>query len=223
MATGNYSHVSIDEAITEAKWELGISETTVHDLMLQTLAQRSLTRMNNLGSIKIRNEKIKVIGGEAVLPDNVLRIIAMRYCDEKGNSYGDYLADFAFMDECGCSFDKGALSTTLVSNVMIDDGKIRWRFHDMAPDYVKISFRSRILDKDGFIMIKDYMVEAVKFFICHRFALKYLDKYGRDRYAEWKKGWLSQSSRVVSYDTHTSFQNNFKRVVSLSHPKIIAL
>ncbi len=223
MPTGNYSHVSLEEPITEAKWELGISETTVHDIELQTLAQRALLRMNNLGSINIKTFRLKVIGGEATIPDGVLRIMAMRYCDEEGRSYGDYLADFAFMEECGCSFDKGVFSTPYVSNVMINNGKIQWRYHDMAPEYVNIACRVRTIDGNGFIMIKDYMVEAVKFFLCHRFALKYLEKYGRDRYLEWKKGWLNQSSRVVSFDAHDNFQNNFKRVVSLSHPRIIAL
>jgi hypothetical protein len=223
MPTGNHNHVPLSEAITEAKWLLGISETTIHDIELNTLAQRALIRMNNLNSIYIENVTLDVASGEAELPDNLLRIIAMRYCNANGVSYGAYAADFAFMGQCGCGLEGGTASTDLSSTIMINNGKIMWRYAELAPDKIKVSYRARKLDEDGFIMIYDYVVEAVKFFLCYQFSQKYMDRYLPAQYSEWKTSWRSQSERVISYDAFNSWQNNFSRAVSLSHPKIITL
>jgi hypothetical protein len=223
MPTGNNVSVPLSDAITEAKLALRISETTLHDRWLETLAQRALLRMNNLNSMSIINTRLEVDGGVAQLPDNVLRFIAMRYCDEEGHSYGGYITDFAFMEQCGCTLAEGAVWGDWGGVVQINDNKLMWQYPHQAPTHVNIVYRGRKLDEDGFILIYDYMVEAVKLYICKEFALSNMERYTPIQLAEWKKGWLSQSGRVVSYDAKMSWNNNFGAAVRITHPYIIAI
>lgn len=218
---GNYKHVPLDDAITEAKWMLGISETTIHDVELNILAQRALVNMNSLGSMVINNAILDVIDGEAELPDNVIKLLALRYCDEHGNGYGAYLADFAFLDQCNCSFENGAESYDMGSVLMLNNNKLSWKYPSDAPSKVKLSYRGRQIDDDGFIMIYDYVVDSVRLYICYNFGLKHIEKY--PQWQVWKKEWKAQHDRVVSVGAFNSFQNNFERIVQASNPKIITL
>ena len=104
---------------------------------------------------------------------------------------------------------------------MIEDGKLQWKYPDNAPAKVRIAYRSRKSDKEGFTLIYDYMVECVSLYICSKFALKYIERY--PQYNEWRKQYKAQHNRVVSLDAFNSFQNNFERIVRASHPVIITL
>jgi hypothetical protein len=218
---GVNKQVPLEDAITEAKWTLGISETTIHDIELGILAQRCLINLGNLNSTYVTNEVIDVIDGEAQLPDHMVKLMAMRYCDQNGVAYGAYIADFSFLDECGCSVSEDGEPVALYDIVMINNGMLQWKYPANAPAKVKIAFRSRKVDKEGFIMIYDYMVDCIKYYLCSEFGLKYIDKY--PQWQMWRKYYKAQHDRVVSFDAFQSFQNNFEKMVKASVPKIITL
>ena len=54
---GVNKQVPLEDAITEAKWTLGISETTIHDIELGVLAQRCLINLGNLNSTYVTTYK----------------------------------------------------------------------------------------------------------------------------------------------------------------------
>ena len=218
---GNHKHVPLEDAITEAKWTLGISEGSANDVELSILAQRALTNLNNLNSMYIANETLDVIDGEAALPDNVLKIMAIRYCDSEGNPYGAYLADFSFLGACNCSVPTDVESYNYDNIVMLNNNVLTWKYPDNAPVKIKVACKVRQIDSDGFIMIYDYMVDAVRLSICCNFGLKHIDKY--PQWQVWKKEWKAQHDRVISIDAYDSFQRNFGRIVKSSNPRIITL
>jgi len=220
--SGVNKQVPLEDAITEAKWTLGISETTIHDIELAILAQRCLVNLGNLNSTYVANETLDVVDGEAQLPDNMLKLMAMRYCDQDGVSYGAYIGDFSFLDQCGCAVSGSDTDQIQLNQVvMINNGMLQWMYPENAPAKVRIAFRSRKADKDGFVMIYDYMVDCIKYYLCAEFGLKHIDKY--PQWQVWRKYYKAQHDRVVSFDAFQSFQNNFESIVRQSKPVIITL
>lgn len=221
---GNFNYYPLDACITEAKEKLNITEGSVHDQYMRLLANRALLRMNSLGMMSINNITIDVIDGEAEMPNGALRFIAMRYCDEDGIPYSQYIADFNFLRQCACDLGGPGLDySDEKSLAMINGNKIIFKYPVEAPKKIKVAYMGRKIDEDGFGLIYDYMVEAVVYFICHQFVEKYPQSYLPWQYMEWKNSWKAQHDRVVSIDARQSFNNNFARIVSLSHPKIITL
>ena len=221
-AAGNYKFVPIEDAITEAKQMLNIGDGTSFDIYLNTLAQRALVRLNSLGQLYVENITIPIDQGQATLPDNCVKIIAMRYCDADGKPFGAYVADFAFLDQCNLAVT-GADNRHFSGNVMINNNTIIWQYPNDAPTSVKVAYQAKKVDEDGFIMIYDYMVEAVMWFICWNFYLRYPKQYIPEQGALWKREWKAQHDRVVSFDAFQSFQNNFQKAVNLSHPRVLSL
>ena len=221
-AAGNYKFVPIEDAITEAKQMLNIGDGTSFDIYINTLAQRALVRLNSLGQLYVENITIPIDQGQAVLPDNCVKVIAMRYCDYNGKAYGAYVADFAFLDQCNLAVT-GADNRHFSGNVMINNNAIIWQYPNDAPTNVKVAYQAKKVDEDGFIMIYDYMVEAVMWFICWNFYLRYPKQYAPEQGLLWKKEWKAQHDRVVSYDAFQSFQNNFQKAVNLSPPRVLSL
>jgi len=108
-------------------------------------------------------------------------------------------------------------------NVMINNNTIIWQYPVDAPIAVNVAYQAKKVDEDGFILIYDYMVEAVMWYICWNFYLRYPKQYTPDQGAIWKREWKAQHDRVVSFDAFQSFQNNFAKAVSLSHPRVLSL
>jgi hypothetical protein len=221
-AAGNYKFVPIDDAITEAKQMLNIGDGTSFDIYINTLAQRALGRLNSLGQMFVENKRLTIDQGQAELPENCVRVIAMRYCDQYGKSYGAYLADFAFLDQCHLAVT-GEDNRHFSGNVMINNNTIIWQYPVDAPIAVNVAYQAKKVDEDGFVLIYDYMVEAVMWYICWNFYLRYPKQYVPDQGAIWKREWKAQHDRVISYDAFNSFQNNFAKAVSLSHPRVLSL
>jgi hypothetical protein len=221
--SGVNKSVPLDDAITEAKWMLGISETTIHDIWLNTQAERILINMSNLNSTAIYNTTLDVVEGEATLPDGMVRLLALRYCDSDGKSYGAYIGDFNFINKSNCSCDNNSdyPFTEYNTVLMINDSKLLWHSPSDAPSKVRIAYRGRRTDKDGFIMIFDYMVDAVKYGLCSEFALRYPSQY--PQFQQWRKMYKAQHDRVVSLDAANNFRNNFHKMVKTSVPQIITL
>ena len=221
-AAGNYKFVPIEDAITEAKQMLNIGDGTSFDIYINTLAQRALGRLNSLGQMFVENKTIPIDQGQAELPDNCVRVIAMRYCDADGKPFGAYIADFAFLDQCNLVL-AGVDNRHFSGNVMINNNNIIWQYPNDAPLSVRVAYQAKKVDEDGYIMIYDYMVEAVMWFVCWNFYLRYPKQYTPDQGAIWKREWKAQHDRVVSFDAYQSFQNNFQKIVNLSHPRVLSL
>lgn len=221
--SGVNKSVPLDDAITEAKWILGISETTIHDQWLYVLAERVLIKMGNLNSTAVFNQTIDVIDGEAELPNNVVRLMGLRYCDSNGNVYGAYVGDFAFMESTNCCFDSNtdADPCNLQDIVMINDSKLMWKYPDNAPSKVKIAYRGRRVDSDSFTLIFDYMVDAVKYGIVSEFAIRTPSQY--PQWQQWRKMYKAAHDRVVSLDAANAHRNNFTKMVKTAVQQIITI
>lgn len=221
--SGVSKSVPLEDVITEAKWMLEISETTLHDQWLYILAERTLIKMGNLNSTAVFNQTIDVIAGEAELPENVVRLMGLRYCDADGHVYGAYVGDFAFMEATNCAFDNQGDSEAynLEDIVMINDSKLMWKYPDNAPSKVKIAYRGRRVDSEGFTMIFDYMVDAVKYGIVSEFAIRKISQY--PQWPQWRKMYKAAHDRVVSLDAANSFRNNFTKMVKTSVQQIITI
>lgn len=221
--SGVNNSVPLEDVITEAKWMLGISETTIHDQWLYVLAERVLIKMGNLNSTAVFNKTLDVIAGEAELPNNVVRLMGLRYCDSNGNVYGAYVGDFAFMHETNCSFDNSSDDDiyNLEDIVMINDSKLMWKYPDNAPSKVKIAYRGRRVDSDSFTLIFDYMVDAVKYGVVSEFAIRTPSQY--PQWQQWRKMYKASHDRVVSLDAANSFRNNFTKMAKTSVQQIISI
>jgi hypothetical protein len=63
----------------------------------------------------------------------------------------------------------------------INDDSIEFQFPEQAPRKISIAYRGRAVDKDGYPVIRDYMVEAVMYFICYNFDIAI---YSKAQYSE---------------------------------------
>lgn len=225
--TGNYVLVDIGEAVRLAKTKLGISQTTIHDTDLYTYAYNAVIRMNPLTLLSFGQTMIDVVEGVATLPNGLIRLLGIRYCDKNGLVYGPILSDFDFVRDSCCTFGEGAQVTNILdcgSYMRINNNTIEFKYIAEAPAKLHIAYKSRDVDNQGFVMIRDYMIEAVQFFICWNFAQQFpTEKNYSMMYQEWKKNWTSQRSMVVSYDAQQSWNRNMAANYNLSHARIISL
>jgi len=218
----NNGYRNLSDAIFEAKRKLGISQTTIHDKDLSIMAQRALLRMNNLSSLQINNMELDVVEGIATLPSDCLKFISLRYCGTDGVAFGAYVSDFAYLNECGCGIN--GINQSYNGIAMINDNTITFKDIVNAPHRIRIAYRGRTVSEDGFILIRNHVVEAVSMYLCWQFAEEnsHLPTYG-NKYQYYERQWIALSNRVISLDARESFNNNFAAMVSISHPRIISL
>lgn len=218
---GNFSYYPLSACVTQAKNKLGIANTTIHDQKLYGYANAALIRMNSLQMMAVRNIDIKVVDGQATLPNGMIRFLAMRFSNDEGVCFGPYIADFAFLRSCGLGLDGDYAD--YAGFVMINDNVIEFKFPIEAPKSIKVAYIGKKVDEQGFGMIYDYMVEAVMYFICYNFIEDYPKGYEPWQYQAFRDQWKAQRDRVVGYDAWQSFNNNFNTMVSLTHPQVVTL
>lgn len=222
ISTSNYNSIPISDCIIEAKSELELSEGTLHDADMYNWAQKALMQMGGLQTMKIKNVKLDIVDGQADLPSDMLKFLALRFCDKDGVGYGVYFGDYNFLSECNCNVNGELMPYG--SLVMINDNKIIFRSSDEIPEAVTLAYRGSIVDENGFVSIYPYMSNAIVAYICFRFCKKFMHV---NRYAvklqEWKSTWKAEHDRVVSFGAHQSFQNNQSVARRMTHPLIIAL
>ena len=99
---GNYSLVPLENAVIVAEGMLGLTEDHPYRVRMMDFAQKATISMNPISLIELHNEEIPVINGVAKLPEGTLMPLAMRYCTNEGVSYGPYIADIYWLENCGC-------------------------------------------------------------------------------------------------------------------------
>lgn len=224
--TGNYRYVPLSDAIIEAKDDLGITNN-VHDVTLFNYAYKAVLDMNPLSLLNIINEEVIVEGGIALMPNNCITFLAMRYCRENGETYGPYFADLAFLERNYCK-----LANAEVGNyhgiLAFSDDRFIWYDPANAPTKIKVAFFGRKVDPNGSgtPLIRDYMVDAVAYFIKWRFSTKYLNtnppRYTQMQNQEWKSMWIGSRAAVISSDAQKQYVMKNQSFYNKLHPPIIS-
>lgn len=224
--TGNYRYVSLNDAIIDAKDDLGITNN-INDITLTNLAYKAVLDMNPISLVNIINEVVDVEGGIAMMPNNCISFLAMRYCDNNGNTYGPYIADLVFLEQCNCSLanaDVGDYKGILT----FSDDRFIWYDAANAPTKIKVAFMGRKLEPNGsgLPLIRDYMVDAVAKFIKYRFAQKFLNtsppRYTPLQYEEWKREWIGARNAVISGDAQQNFILKIRSFANKLTPPLIS-
>lgn len=219
--TGNYRYIPISDAVTTAKDMLNISDTTEHDIFLYNMAHKAVLNMNPLSLLYIENEQIDVVDGVADMPNNCITYLAMRYCRDDGTVYGPYMADLSFLSACNCHLNNIGDYGNIVTYT---DDKFIWTRPIDAPTHIKVAYMARKMDIDGnnMPMIRDYMEEAITFYIQHKFVEKFPKKYAGFQYEAWKTGWIGSRAAVISGDAQREYFNKARSFYNKLHPPLIA-
>jgi hypothetical protein len=215
-------YVHMTDAVMEAKSLLRISQTSIHDAELESMANDCVKQVRALNTIIIANATLDVVEGQVMLPKGFQRIIAVRYCDVAGQPIGNYIADFAFMNECGCGINSPFLEGW-GGGMMIQSGILSFRDIENAPPRIKISYKSLSLDEDGYILLPERAKLMVMYYLAYRFISMFPRQYETWQYQEFKKEYMAKRDAVISEAARESLTNNFARMVSLTHPVIINL
>jgi hypothetical protein len=224
--TGNYRYVSIMDAVIEAKDDLGITNS-IHDVKLINYAYKAVLDMNPLSLLNIINEEVDVEGGIALMPNNCITFLAMRYCDGNGRTYGAYMADLPFLERCGC-----VLANADVGNfrniVGFSDDRFIWYDPAHAPVKIKVAFVGRKTDPSGsgMVLIRDYMVDAVAYYIKWRFSTTMLNtnppRYTPFQNQKWESMWIGTRAAIISGDAQKDYFNRSQSFYNKLHPPIIS-
>jgi hypothetical protein len=219
--TGNYRYIPLSDAITTAKDMLNISDTTEHDIFLYNMAHKAVLNMNPLSLLHIRNDEIVVEEGVAQMPNNCITYLAMRYCREDGTVYGPYMTELNFLTACNCTVSETGDFSGLVTYT---DDKFIWANPLNAPAKIKVAYMARKTDEDGnnLPMIRDYMEEAICYYIQHKFVEKFPKKFATWQYQEWKNGWIGSRSAIISGDAQRDYFTKSRSFYNKLHPPLIA-
>lgn len=224
--TGNYRYVSLMDAVIEAKDDLGLTNT-VHDVKLINYAYKAVLDMNPLSLLNIINEEVDVEGGIALMPNNCITFMAMRYCDANGRTYGAYMADLPFLERCGCLIGNGAVGD-YKHIVGFTDNRFVWYDPACAPVKIKVAYVGRKTDPSGsgMVLIRDYMVDAVAYYVKWRFSTTMLNtvppRYTPMQNQEWKQMWIGSRAAVISADAQRDYFIKSQSFYSKLHPPIIS-
>ena len=218
--TGNYRYVPLSDAVTTAKDMLNISDTTEQDIFLYNMAHKAVLNMNPLSLLFIDNIDIDVEDGIAQMPNNCITYLAMRYCDKHGNPIGPYMADLNFLSMCNCNLTEVGDYSRLVT---YSNDRFVWVRPSDAPARIKVAYMARSLDNQGtnLPMIRDYMEEAVSYYIQHKFVEKFPKKYNTLQYEAWKSGWIGSRLAVISGDAQREYINKARSFYNKLHPPLI--
>ena len=216
-------YIDLTDAVMEAKRKLRITQTSIYDAELEGFASDCLKQVRALSTLIISNTTLDVVQGEAVLPKGFQKIIAVRFCDTDGIGYGNYFADFAFMNQCGCEIYGGEIWGWDVGGMMINGNKIIFANPQNAPSKIKISYKSTLIDGDAYVLMPERSKLMVVYYLAHQFVSVYPKQYETWQYQEWKKEYMAKRDAVISEAARDSLTKNMAMMVSLTHPLIIQL
>jgi hypothetical protein len=219
--TGNYRYIPLSDAITTAKDMLNISDTTEHDIFLYNMAHKAVMNMNPLSLLYVENKEIVVEDGVAQMPNNCITYLAMRYCREDGTVYGPYMVELSFLNSCNCNITETGEFSNMVTYT---DDKFIWSKPLEAPPKIKVAYMARKMDYSGnnMPMIRDYMEEAICYYLQHKFVEKFPKKYATWQYQEWKAGWIGSRSAIISGDAQRDYFSKARSFYNKLHPPLIA-
>lgn len=217
---GNYTYISTDIAIEVAKMMLELDNTFEFDDDIEKWVNIRLMTMGGVDSFQIQQKTLDVVDGIAEMPSGINRILGLRFCSSEGMPFGVTYIDADFMDTCGCRSDDaytfGGLFTIVGNN-------IKFLNPASAPEKVRIAYKGYVTDKDGLIMIKDYMAYGLACFASYQIALTHTDRYNAMQIGEYKKNFIAQGNMIRSRQALEKFMRSGLQNEQLFSKKTISI
>lgn len=231
--------IDISSIITEAKFLLGLTDTTKWDSRLESLINQASIHLNSLNTYTISCETIEVDCGKAKLPDSAISVIAIKsttssQCTGLCHVVADENSvDDRFM-ECGCVCgnyfvaDRNVLTNfngngCYGGNVFsVQDGYINFPSNTTLTE-IRVWYHGYNVDEDGIMVFDELQERGLAAYAAYMFAISgtHFDKYDRMQVMEWKKTWVAQRPFLQGKAQQDYFRQNKGKFAAIARAILI--
>ncbi len=214
MDNGKYSMVPLEEAVSSAKQQLRVEDTSEHDTYMIRLANEAMNSMTGNSTYIKKQCDLDVIDGRAKLPCGFIRLLATRYLNSEGFPYGYTYVDAAFLQE---NYDNYASINAqhYFGQFQIQNGYIIFNNPQLDTTQIRIAFMGRNVDEIGFMLMSERQERGVNAYICWKFTQSYWDRYPKYITDEYKREWVLQKRHMTGLDANEKFNENKAEIASI--------
>lgn len=209
--------VSIDSVINDAKFKLGLRNTTMPDLDLERLVNEGALHINAVDSYVILCETLEVECGRACLPEGFVELICMSLPDGGSSCSGCCNINFnPVVDQnptsivCACP-QYWAISRDVLTAFCGEGGScsMNGNLFDVQNGYlvfssaftgssVKIWYRSYNMDADGIMVLDESWQRGLSSYAAYNYAMagQNYRNYSPQQISDWKREWVAQVNKI---------------------------
>lgn len=209
------AYISIEQVISSAKFTLRLTDTTDNDNFLQLQILYAYRTIGSLDSyIKCRCN-LDIVDGEACLPPNFYRLLALRYIPASRTIAtsnvplftGGVYVDRAYLYEAGCTTNVPACNNNYNGTFQIVGNKILLNGY-MPISKILIAYLGMHVDDNGNPMIPEEMELALSDYAAYRYAMSFPESYTPMQMSGWDKEWKAQAAMVKGRAAVRDFQQD---------------
>ncbi len=213
MDNGKFSIISLEEAMSSAKQQLRIEDTSEHDNYLIRLANEAMNSMTSNTTYIKKVCTLDIIDGRAKLPCGFIRLLATRYIS--GNQpYGYAYVDTAFLQEN--QMTQAYVGTYHYSRAFqINDGYIVFNNPQLEDMEMRIAFMGRDVDSSGLMVMSERQERAVNAYLCWKFTKSYWDRFPKYLSDDYRQEWILQKKHLTGLSANERFNENKEEIAGI--------
>ena len=214
MDNGKYSFVSLEEAVSSAKQQLRIEDTSEHDVYMIRLANEAIVSMiDNTTYIKGMCN-LDIIDGRAKLPCGFIRLLATRFVTNNGNYYGNTYVDASYLQENLTGFASIGYQH-YSGQFQIQNGYIVFNDPQLNDIAMSVAYMGRNIDSNGLMQMSERQERAVNAYICWKFTLSYFERFPADIRNTYEREWVKQKGFLAGLSANERFNENKAEIASI--------
>lgn len=210
--------VTSASVLTIVKQMLRLSDTTDHDIYLESLINSGARRLGTTETLIIKNCTATATDSRFYLPKDCKELLAFRSKDSCVQ--GTFVAT-NFFTQCGCNSLLSSAGINYLSNLINIEG--RWAYLQVSvPDGTEfeIAYSALNTDEDGMMVINEEQQIAIENYASWKFAISYPENYTRSQWEDWKNDFTLQSGKCRGLAARRSFKQSREQIKSKIHQMV---
>lgn len=220
---GLFSTITLDECVAVAKGKLGLRNTDM-DILLMDTANEAV-RQINAGNIFSKELPVilEIVDKKAKLPCNYYGLLGLHFNSDDANNIACQniiYVDMEFLTSCGCTPPQNSIAFTGVFEIVKG-----WMYFHQTPDNstsVTLSYMGINQDTSGRMIVYEDFRRAVWSYVCYDFCLANQDeiKY-RGQWQQHYNIWKAQKRWLTSEEFARKFHDEKHQIRAIMNAWVV--
>lgn len=238
MGQSLFDTITYDQVIGYTKQELGITNTTDHDALLEIKINEAVRHIDNLRQTKLLNCILDITDNRIALPKGFQQLLGLRFCELASTEdnavpsttymFRDlWYFDYKYLNMCDINpsdLKKWNAEDYINTFKIVENKYIVFNFN-AAENYSKaqIAFKGVNTDTNGkFVIYADYE-RAVVNYAAYQFALRFPELYSSAFLSDKRETWKAQKAWLKGRDQERAWSDNKAEMQKVIHTMFIDL